>query len=485
MKNVDVPGVPRGLLVGGAERDADGGATFEVVDPATGGVLCEVADAAPRDGLAALDSAAAAGPGWACVPPRRRAEILRRVHDLLLERSEEFALLITLEMGKSLDESRAEVAYGAQFFRWFAEEAVRIDGHWKVSEDGSARVLVMRRPVGPALLITPWNLPLALPARKIAPALAAGCTVVVKPAEQTPLTTLKLAALLADAGTPAGVVNVIPTSRPAAVTGPMIRDDRLRKLSFTGSTEVGRTLLAAASNQVLRTSLELGGNAPFLVCHDADIDAAVCGAIVAKTRNIGQACVAANRFYVHAEVADEFVTKFTERMEGLRVGPGTAPGTDLGPLIDDQQRARLVALVDDAVLHGAEVLTGGTVPAGPGFFYPPTVLTGVSPDCAITREEIFGPVAAIQTFTDEAEAVREANHTEYGLVSYLYTRDLTRAVRLSEQLESGMVGLNRGLISDASAPFGGIKQSGLGREGGNSGISEYLEEKYVAIDMPA
>nr|WP_255645426.1 NAD-dependent succinate-semialdehyde dehydrogenase [Actinoplanes polyasparticus] len=482
--DLSVPYLPTQLIIGGTGRDAASGATFEVTDPATGKVLSKVADATPEDGILALDSAAAAGAAWSRVPPRRRAEILHRVHDLLMERTDEFARLITLEMGKSLAESRTEVAYAAQFFRWFAAETVRIDGQWKVSEDGSARVLVMRQPVGPCLLITPWNVPLAMPARKIAPALAAGCTVVVKPAEETPLTTLKLAGVLAEAGTPDGVVNVIPTSRPAEVTGPLIRDDRLRKLSFTGSTEVGRILLAAASSRVLRTSLELGGNAPFLVCQDADVDAAVRGAITAKTRNIGEACVAANRFYVHAGVADEFVAKFTDRMRALRVGPGTAPETDLGPLINGRQRERVAALVDDAVRHGAQVLTGGVVPSGSGFFYPPTVLTDVSPAAAITREEIFGPVAAIQTFTDETEAVRQANDTEHGLVSYLYTRDLTRAVRLSEQLESGMVGLNRGLVSDASAPFGGVKQSGLGREGGNSGITEYLEEKYIAIDIP-
>ncbi|GAB2775980.1 NAD-dependent succinate-semialdehyde dehydrogenase [Streptomyces daliensis] len=475
--------VEKGLLIAGRWRPATADATFAEHDPATGRTLCEVADATPADGVAALDAAHAAQPGWAAVPPRRRAGILRRAHDLLLERIEEFALLITAEMGKSLAESRAEVRYGADYLRWFGEEAVRIDGTWKVSEDGTARVLVTRQPVGPCVLITPWNVPLAMPARKIGPAVAAGCTMVVKPAPQTPLTTAALAGVLAEAGLPDGVLNVVPTTRAAEVTEPFLRDGRLRKLSFTGSTSVGRLLLAQAAGTVLRTSMELGGNAPFLVCEDADLDAAVDGAMTAKLRNIGEACIAANRFHVHAGVAEEFTRRLTARMEALTLGPGTDPATDLGPLIDERQRRRVADLVDETVAAGARVRTGAVLPGGPGYFYPPTVLTGVPAGARITREEIFGPVAAIQTFTTEDEALRAANDTEFGLVGYLYTQDVHRALRMSERLETGMVGLNRGYVSDPSAPFGGMKQSGIGREGGNTGIDEYLEQKYLAIDM--
>ncbi|MFD2470658.1 NAD-dependent succinate-semialdehyde dehydrogenase [Amycolatopsis silviterrae] len=474
--------VEKRLLIGGQWRQAADGGTFPVEDPATGRTLCEVSDATPADATAALDAAVRAQATWAAVPPRRRAEILRRAHDLLIARQDEFALLITLEMGKSLSESRAEVSYGANYLRWFGEEAVRIEGSWKVSEDGSARVLVMRQPVGPCLLITPWNAPLAMPARKIGPAVAAGCTMIVKPAPQAPLTTAALAGVLAEAGLPDGVLNVIPTTNAAAVTEPLLCDGRLRKLSFTGSTPVGRLLLGQAAGTVLRVSMELGGNAPFIVCRDADLDAAVDGAMTAKLRNIGEACIAANRFHVHAAVAEEFSGKLAARMTTLTLGRGTDPGTDLGPLIDEGQRRKVAELVDDAVAAGARVRTGGVVPAGAGYFYPPTVLTDVPAGSRITREEIFGPVAAIQTFTTEAEVLRAANDTEFGLVSYLYTRDLSQALRMSEQLETGMVGLNRGYVSDASAPFGGMKQSGIGREGGNTGIDEYLEQKYVAID---
>jgi succinate-semialdehyde dehydrogenase/glutarate-semialdehyde dehydrogenase len=477
--------VETGLLIGGRWRPATGGGTFVVEDPATGEPLCEVSDATPADALAALDAAAAAQAGWAATPPRARGEVLRRAHDLLVERVEELALLTTLEMGKSLAESRAEVEYAANYLRWFGEEAVRIDGSWKVSEDGTARVLVTRQPVGPCLLITPWNAPLAMPARKIGPAVAAGCTMVVKPAAQTPLTTAALAGLLAEAGLPDGVLNVVPTTRAAEVTEPLLRDGRLRKLSFTGSTPVGRLLLSQAADTVLRTSMELGGNAPFIVCHDADVDAAVDGAMTAKLRNNGEACVAANRFLVHADVVEEFGAKLVARMGALTVGGGTDPGTDLGPLIDERQRRRVADLVDDTVAAGARLRAGGVLPTGPGYFYPPTVLTGVPAGARITREEIFGPVAAIRTFTTEAEALHDANDTEFGLVSYLYTRDLGRALRMSEQLETGMVGLNRGYVSDPSAPFGGVKQSGIGREGGDTGIDEYLERKYVAIDVAA
>ena len=472
-----------GLLIGGEQRDASDGATFAVEDPATGDVLCHVADATPDDGLAALDAAAGAQASWASTPPRERGEVLRRAYEILTARTDEVATLITLEMGKSLAEARAEVAYGANYLRWFSEEAVRIDGEWKTSEDGASRVLVMRQPVGPCLLITPWNAPLAMPARKIGPAVAAGCTMVVKPAAQTPLTMLELAAVLREAGLPDGVLNVVPTTRSGPVTAPLIRDRRLRKLSFTGSTPVGRTLIAQSAEQVLRTSMELGGNAPFVVCADADVDAAVAGAMIAKMRNIGEACVAANRFYVHEAVAEEFTAELASRMAALTLGPGLDAGTDVGPMIDDGQRRRVAGLVDDAVGRGAQVLTGGELPAGAGYFYPPTVLTGVTADSRVAREEIFGPVAAVQTFSHDDEAIRVANDSDAGLVAYLYTRDIGRAIHLTERLEAGMVGLNRGYVSDPSAPFGGVKQSGLGREGGNAGISDYLELKYVAVDV--
>ncbi|MFG1607822.1 NAD-dependent succinate-semialdehyde dehydrogenase [Actinoplanes sp. NPDC049265] len=473
--------VETGLFIGGRRRPAAHDRTLIVEDPATGSPLAEVADASPADGVQALDAADAAQPAWAAVPPRERGEILRRAHDLLIERTEHFATLISLEMGKSLVESRAEVVYAANYLRWFGEEAVRIDGSWKVSEDGTARVLVMRQPVGPCLFITPWNAPLSMPARKIGPAVAAGCTMVLKPAAQTPLTANALAAVLTEAGLPDGVLNVVVTSDAPALTGPLLRDRRLRKLSFTGSTTVGRVLLAHAAANVLRTSMELGGNAPFIVCQDADIDRAVDGALTAKLRNIGEACVAANRLLVHDSVAGEFTGKLVARMAGLRLGAGCDPGTDLGPLIDARQRARVAALVDDSVAGGATLHTGGALPDGPGYFYPPTVLSDVPAGSRIAREEIFGPVAAIQTFASDDEALTVANDTEFGLVGYLFTQDLNRALWMSERLETGMVGLNRGYISDASAPFGGVKQSGVGREGGRSGINEYLEERYVAI----
>ncbi|WP_375477053.1 NAD-dependent succinate-semialdehyde dehydrogenase [uncultured Jatrophihabitans sp.] len=476
-----VSAVDTGLFIGGRWRAAAHGRRLSVENPATGAQLAEVADATIDDGTLALDAACAAQRHWASVPPRQRGEILRRAYDLLTERTEQFALLITLEMGKSLAESRGEVAYAANYLRWFGEEAVRIDGSWKVSEDGTARVLVMRQPVGPCLFITPWNAPLSMPARKIGPAIAAGCTMVLKPAAQTPLTTNALAAVLAEAGLPDGVLNVVPTSEASALSEHLLGDERLRKISFTGSTAVGRLLLAQAAQNVLRTSMELGGNAPFIVCHDADLERAVDGAATAKLRNIGEACIAANRFHVHRSVAEEFTDKLVERMTGLRLGDGTDPDTDLGPLIDSRQRSRVAQLVDEGVAAGARVRIGGETPQGPGYFYPPTVLSDVPADARIAREEIFGPVAAIQTFSSDEEALAVANDTEFGLVSYLYTRDLDRALWMSERLETGMVGLNRGYVSDASAPFGGVKQSGVGREGGRSGINEYLEERYIAI----
>ena len=476
--------VPTGLLVGGTWRPAADGGTFPVVDPATGATLLSIADATPEDGVTALDAAEAAAKGWAATPPRQRAEVLRRAFDLLQDRREEFALLMTLEMGKPLAEARGEVTYGGEFLRWFSEEAVRIGGSYGTNPEGTGRAIVTHKPVGPAFLITPWNFPLAMATRKVAPALAAGCTVVVKPAELTPLTTLLFADLLLEAGVPAGVVNVVPTTRAADVSGPVIADPRLRKLSFTGSTPVGRTLLRQAADTVLRTSMELGGNAPFLVFADADLDAAVEGALLAKFRNTGQACTAANRFLVHEDVVEEFARRVTERVEAMPVGRGTEDGVAIGPLIDARAVDKVHRLVSDAVERGAVVRTGGHPVEGPGTFYAPTVLTDVQPGSALLRDEVFGPVLAISTFRTEDDAVTAANDTEYGLVGYAYTSDPARGQRLIERLETGMLGLNAGVVSNASAPFGGVKQSGLGREGGGEGIAEYLETMYTLTPDP-
>ena len=475
--------VPKELFIGGAWRPARDGRTFEVTDPATGEALCAVADAAPEDGLAALDAAVRAQESWARHAPRARGEILRAAYELITERREELAVLMTLEMGKPVAESRAEVAYAAEFFRWFAEEAVRVEGGYAVAPDGRGRLLVMKQPVGPSLLITPWNFPMAMGTRKIGPAVAAGCTMVIKPARDTPLSMLALAAILRECGLPDGVLNLITTTASGPVMEPLIRDGRSRKLSFTGSTEVGRTLLAQAAGQVLRTSMELGGNAPFLVFADADLDAAVDGALTAKMRNIGEACTAANRFHVHASVAGEFARRLADRMAALRVGPGLAEGVQVGPLINAAAREKVEELVADAVRRGAKVLAGGERIDGPGYFYRPTVLAGVPRDARVVGEEVFGPVAPILTFETEDEAIAAANDTEFGLVSYVYTRDLNRALRVCERLETGMVGLNQGLVSNSAAPFGGVKRSGLGREGGRAGIEEYLELKYVAINL--
>lgn len=469
------------LFLGGRRQDGSTGQTIVVENPATGAALTEVADATPEDALAALDAASAVQESWAVTPPRERGEILRRAYALLTEREDDLARIITLEMGKTLDESRAEVAYGADYLRWFSEEAVRISGEWKINAAGNARVLTMRQPVGPCLLITPWNVPLAMPARKIGPAIAAGCTMILKPAAQTPLTALYLAEVLAEAGLPDGVLSVLPTSDAGGLTDALFADDRIRKVSFTGSTGVGRLLLEKSAAHVLRTSMELGGNAPFIVCADADVDAAVDGAMLAKIRNNGEACVAANRFLVHVDVADEFSAKFADRMRALRTGDGTEPGVQVGPLIDAAQRDKVAGLVADAIARGGRVVTGGSSPEGAGYFFRPTVITDVPATARINTEEIFGPVAPIRVFHDDDEAIRVANDTEFGLVAYLYTRDISRAVRLSERLQTGMVGLNRGLVSDPAAPFGGIKHSGMGREGGSTGIDEYLETKYVAL----
>jgi succinate-semialdehyde dehydrogenase/glutarate-semialdehyde dehydrogenase len=469
------------LFIGGTWRDSGDGATVAVEDPATGEMIARVADATVADGDAALAAAHGAQRAWAATPPRVRGELLRSAFDLLTERKEQFAALMTREMGKPLAEARGELAYGAEFFRWFAEEAVRVAGRWSPAPDGNTRLLTMRQPVGPALLITPWNFPLAMGTRKIGAAIAAGCTMVVKPATQTPLTMLALADLLHEVGLPPGVLNVITTTRTAEVMEPLVRDPRTRKLSFTGSTPVGRLLVAQSAEQLLRVSMELGGNAPFLVFEDADLDAAVDGAMLAKMRNMGQACTAANRFLVHASVEPEFTRRLTGRMAALRVGRGTETGVDVGPLIDAAARAKVAALVDDAVGRGARVLCGGTPVGDAGHFYAPTVLADVPADARLLREEIFGPVAAITTFTGEAEAVTAANDTEYGLVAYVFTRDLSRAVRVSEALEFGMVGINQGIVSNPAAPFGGTKASGFGREGGAEGIDEYLETKYVGV----
>ncbi|MEV5610641.1 NAD-dependent succinate-semialdehyde dehydrogenase [Streptomyces sp. NPDC052225] len=475
--------VPKHLHIKGTWQPSATNRTMPVDNPATGATLCHVADASPQDGRAALTAAVAAQRDWAATPPRTRSEILRRAHEIILDRTEDLALLMTLEMGKPLAEARGEVTYAAEFFRWFSEEAVRIDGGYATSPDGRNRHLVLRQPVGPCLLITPWNFPLAMGTRKIGPAVAAGCTMILKPAPQTPLSTLALTQILTEAGLPPGVLNTLTTSDAAGLVEPLLRGGGIRKLSFTGSTQVGRTLLAQCADTVVRTSLELGGNAPLIVFEDADLDAAVDGAMVAKMRNMGEACTAANRIYVHSAVAEEFGARLAARMSALKVGDGTAPGTDVGPLIDAAGRAKVEHLVRDAVERGAKVLTGGELPPGAGTFYPPTVLAQVPRDAELTGTEIFGPVAALFTFDDEDDVVEAANDTEWGLVSYVFTRDLDRALRVGERLETGMVGLNTGLVSNPAAPFGGVKQSGLGREGGRVGIEEFLEYKYLAIPV--
>ncbi|MBX3025457.1 NAD-dependent succinate-semialdehyde dehydrogenase [bacterium] len=469
------------LAIAGAWRAAADGARFAVREPATGAELASVADATVDDALAAVAAAHAAGPGWATAPPRQRSDVLRRAFELMLTRADRLAELIVRENGKPIAEARGEVAYAAEFFRWFSEEAVRLDGRFATAPGGGNRMLVLRQPIGVALLITPWNFPAAMATRKIGPALAAGCTVVLKPATETPLTALAVAAILAEAGAPPGVVNVVPTTRNAAVAAAMLADPRVRKLSFTGSTEVGRLLLAQAAQRVVKCSMELGGNAPFIVFADADLDAAIAGAMIAKMRHNGEACTAANRFYVERAVADEFSDRLARAMGGLAMGNGLDPAVRVGPLVNAETRAKVARLVDAARGAGARVRVGGTAPSGPGFFYPPTVLDRVAPDSPILAEEIFGPVAPVVAFDAEEEAIRLANATEYGLVSYVYTRDLGRALRVAEALEAGMVALNRGIVSDPAAPFGGIKQSGLGREGGPEGILEYTETKYVAV----
>jgi succinate-semialdehyde dehydrogenase / glutarate-semialdehyde dehydrogenase len=476
-----IPDLPLELYVGGKTLPAGDGSRFDVLDPATGSVIASVADGSVDDALAAVDAAAGAAEAWAATAPRDRAEVLRRAYELMIRRSDDLAHLISLENGKALVDARGEVAYAAEFFRWYAEEAVRAAGSVMTAPSGANRIVVLQQPVGVCVLVTPWNFPAAMATRKIGPALAAGCTVILKPASDTPLTALLMARILENAGVPPGVVNVLPARRSGAVVSAMLHDPRVRKLSFTGSTEVGRVLLREAADQVVNCSMELGGNAPFLVLDDADLDAAVGGAMVAKMRNAGEACTAANRFYVHASVADEFGRRLADRMAALRIGPGTDENTEVGPLVNEEAVAKVDELVRGASGAGGRVVAGGRRPDRPGFFYEPTVLLDVPTDAEILAEEIFGPVAPIVTFTDEDEAIRLANDTEYGLVSYVYTRDLARGLRVSERLDSGMVGLNRGLVSDPAAPFGGTKQSGIGREGGHQGMLDYLESKYVAV----
>jgi succinate-semialdehyde dehydrogenase / glutarate-semialdehyde dehydrogenase len=474
--------VPTDLWIGGKWRKSSDGGRFDVIDPATENKVASVASATVEDAKAALDAASAAFPGWAAKKPRERAEVLRKSFELIMRDAERLAKLITIENGKALSDSRGEVAYAAEFFRWFAEEAVRNIGQNSVGPGSGARILVHHKPAGVAVLVTPWNFPAAMATRKIGPALAAGCAVVLKPASDTPLTMLALMPILEEAGVPAGVVNVVPSRSSGKVVSTMLHDPRVRVLSFTGSTEVGRKLLHEAADNVVRPAMELGGNAPFIVFEDADIDAAIEGAMIAKMRNMGEACTAANRFYVHEKVHDEFAKKLTAKMSGLKMGNGLDDGVMLGPLVNKDGLAKVVELVDDAVKKGAKVLTGGKAPGGPGFFYPATVLANVSNDAKMLNEEIFGPVASIQTFKSEDEVVTRANDTEYGLVAYLYTKDVGRGMRVSEKLEFGMIGLNRGLVSDPAAPFGGMKQSGIGREGAHEGLMEFLETQYVSVN---
>jgi succinate-semialdehyde dehydrogenase/glutarate-semialdehyde dehydrogenase len=477
--------VPTNLFIAGRWVESGDGARTEVINPATGEAIASVADGTVADGAAAVDAAVAAQPEWALTPARRRSEILRRAYELVLDDIDRLALIMTLEMGKPLAESKGEVRYAAEFFRWFSEEAVRLAGDYGHTPDGTTRAMVVSQPVGPCLLITPWNFPLAMGTRKIGPAIAAGCTMVLKPAPQTPLSSLALAQIMSEAGLPGGVLNVVTTSRADQVVQPLLTGGKIRKLSFTGSTATGRILLAQAASAVVRTSMELGGNSPFIVFDDADLDAAVDGAFQAKMRNMGEACTAANRFFVHESLAEEFAQRLAARMSSLVVGAGSDEGTQVGPLIDPPSLAKVTSLVSDAIDRGARVLTGGDAPPGSGFFYNPTVLAGVHPDSQLTQTEIFGPVAAIQTFTDDEDVLRRANDTEWGLVGYVFTKDLDRALDICERLEVGMVGLNAGIVSNPATPFGGIKQSGLGREGGRQGIGEFLETKLIVSPLRA
>ena len=473
--------VPTDLWIGGKWRKASDGARFDVIDPATENTVASVASATVEDAKAAVDAASAAQPGWAEKKPRERGEILRKAFELIMRDAERLAKLITIENGKALSDSRGEVAYAAEFFRWNAEEAVRNLGNMSRAPASGARILVQHKPAGVAVLVTPWNFPAAMATRKIGPALAAGCTVVLKPASDTPLTMLALMPILEEAGVPAGCVNVIPSRSSGKVVSAMLHDPRVRVVSFTGSTEVGRKLLHEAADNVVKPAMELGGNAPFIVFDDADIDAAIEGAMIAKMRNMGEACTAANRFYVHEKVHDEFAKKLTAKMGSLKMGNGLDDGVALGPLVNKEGLDKVVELVEDAVGKGAKVLTGGKAPGGKGFFYPATVLANVPDNAKMLNEEIFGPVASLQTFKSDDEVIRRANDTEYGLVAYLYTKDMSRGLRVSEKLDFGMIGLNRGLVSDPAAPFGGMKQSGIGREGAHEGLMEFLETQYISV----
>jgi succinate-semialdehyde dehydrogenase/glutarate-semialdehyde dehydrogenase len=476
--------VPKGIYVNGEWRDSSDKSVIDVIDPATGKVLAQVANATPQDGQDALTAAHNAQADWAKTSPRSRAEILRKAFDKVTEMADEFAILMALEMGKPVAEARGEVAYGSEFLRWFSEETTHQAGRFATAPDGKMRIMVQKRPVGPSLFITPWNFPLAMATRKIAPAIAAGCTMIIKPAALTPMTTLLFAKVLEEVGLPKGVLNVIQTQSAGAVTGPLIKDSRLRKLSFTGSTGIGRRLIADSADQVLRVSMELGGNAPIVIFEDADMEKALAGTMLAKLRNMGEACTAANRVIVHESIAEEFSTKLAAKMAALKVARGTEDGANIGPMIDSKSRDSIHELVQDAVDKGAKVLTGGSVPAGEGYFYPPTVLASVPKNARILKEEVFGPVAPVITFKTEAEAIALANDTEFGLVAYAFTKDLNRGLRLAESLEVGMFGLNTGIVSNPAAPFGGMKASGLGREGGKEGIEEYLETVYIGIADP-
>jgi succinate-semialdehyde dehydrogenase/glutarate-semialdehyde dehydrogenase len=475
--------IPTKLYIGGEWVDGSEGDTIAVEDPSTQETLVDVASGNKDDAVRALEAAVAAQKEWAATPPFERGEILRRAYEKMTERADDLALLMTLEMGKPVAESKAEITYAADFFWWYAGEAARVDGHYGVSYNGRGRVMVLQQPVGPSILITPWNFPMAMGTRKIGPAIAAGCTMVWKPAKQTPLCALALTQILEEAGLPPGVLNLLLAKSSGETMEPLIKDGRARKLSFTGSTEVGRTLIAQASDQILKVSMELGGNAPFLIFEDADLDAAVEGALLAKMRNIGEACTSANRFHVAGAVAEEFSQKLAEKMGALKLGRGTEPDVKVGPLIDDSQQSKVKELVDDAVSKGADVVVGGHIPDGRGYFFEPTVLRNIPDNARVLKEEIFGPVAPVKDFSAEEEAIAAANDTEYGLVAYVFTRDLKRALRVCEGLETGMIGLNQGMVSNVGAPFGGVKQSGLGREGGHWGIEEFLETKYVAINL--
>lgn len=478
---IDIENMRKDLYIGGAWRASADGSRFDVIDPATEEKLASVASATVEDAIAAVDAAHAAAAGWAATPPRARGEVLRRAYEIMVARKDELARLITLESGKALAEARGEAVYAAEFLRWFSEESVRILGEVSIAPSGANRIIVQRQPIGIAVFVTPWNFPAAMATRKIGPALAAGCTTVLKPAKETPLTALAMASIFEEAGVPPGVVNVVPTLRSSKAVGAMLKDSRVRKFSFTGSTETGRVLLSQAAENVVKCSMELGGNAPFIVFADADLDNAVAAAMIAKLRNGGESCTAANRFYVEKPVAKEFAERFAAAMANVRIGHGLEEGVTLGPMVNADTRDKIDALVKDAIAEGATLVTGGKAPAGKGFFYEPTVLADVAADARILREEIFGPVAPIATFEGEEQAIALANATEFGLVSFVHTRDLAKAMRVADRIESGMVGINRGVVSDPAAPFGGWKQSGVGREGAHDGLLEYLESKYIAV----